>query len=140
MYCTQATLKGLMPVEDIRLLSADDPVAEAPDWPLIAALAGQASSEIDASLRAAGISTPLVAPIPPLIVGLAARLVRCALYARRPSGDLPKAIHEDCRAARHTLADIAQGAIDIGAPQPPLAGASWSVRARSVTPLSMEGY
>lgn len=131
-----------MPEGDVRQLSNDDAGATLPDWAVVEALGVQVDSEIDAALRAGGgvDALPLASP-PALVVGLSNRLLRCALNARRVKGDLGDAIKEDCRAARATLTDIANGNLDIGQPQQDAApGSGWTTRVAPVASLDMTGY
>jgi hypothetical protein len=140
-YWTQGALHAICPPETVRQLSNDDPEAVDADWALVEALGLAVDGEIDAALRASGLVAVLPLPAPPaLVVSLSARLLRCALYRRRPETALPDAVESDCADGRRMLGQLAAGTLDIGPPaQPPATGPGWVVRAAAPR-LDLSGY
>ena len=116
-YALQSDLALAIPPETLLRLSADDPMATAPDAAVIGEMLAAASSEIDAALADGGLV--LTEPTPAIIKHLCVSLTRCRLYARRPEGmDFPEAVRRECDAARKTLAAIAAGDLRLGTTQP----------------------
>lgn len=116
-YALPSDLALAIPPETLLRLSADDPMATAPDMAVVGEMLAAASAEIDAALADGGLTLP--DPVPGIIKHLCVALTRCRLYARRPEGmDFPEAVRRECDAARKTLAEIAAGRLRLGTTAP----------------------
>jgi phage gp36-like protein len=83
---------------------ADTDRTGTPDPALISRACRDATDEIDAALRVRYV-VPLKAPVPPLIVRIAAVLAREALYTDKP----PEVVVDQAKWARKTLSLLASG-------------------------------
>lgn len=90
-YTTDADLFNLIAARILIQLSADDPMAAAPDWQVVAEARAYADAQIDARLRQR-YALPL-SSVPRELKDWALALARYWLYSRRPDGqDLPPAV------------------------------------------------
>lgn len=78
-YALQSDLALSIPPETLLRLSADDPMATAPDAGVVAEMLAAASAEIDAALSDGGL--PLPDPVPPVI--------KTCAWPRRVAGCMP---------------------------------------------------
>lgn len=133
-YTTDLDLVSLMPERTLLQLSADDPLADGPDWNVIAEARAYADGQLDARLRQR-YSLPL-ASVPRELRDWALALARRWLYERRPDGpELPDAVRDAAKEALAALDAVRDGKMSLaiaapgGGETPAPEGARLQVRA-----------
>jgi phage gp36-like protein len=112
-YLTPEALEKIMSKSAIVQLSNDYEAADEPDTDVIVGLAEGAEDIIDQHVGQR-YALPLD-PVPPVLRGIAAQLVRHDLYGRRPEGgDLPDAVVRGQRDAMKMLEAIRDGKLKLG--------------------------
>jgi len=111
-YTTDADLFNLIAARILIQLSADDPMAAAPDWQVVAEARAYADAQIDARLRH---RYPLpLASVPRELKDWALALARLWLYSRRPDGqELPPAVTQAAQEALKALDAVRDGKMSL---------------------------
>lgn len=114
-YTADSDLLSLIAERVLIQLSADDPLAAAPDWAVVAEARAYADGQIDARLRQR-YSLPL-ASVPRELKDWALALARLWLYQRRPDGqDLPPAVTQAAQDALQALNAVRDGKMGLDTP------------------------
>lgn len=121
-YTADQDLLSVMGTRTLVELSAEDPLADEPDWAVVAQARGFADAQVDARLRQRYV-LPL-GQAPRELQDWALALARLWLYQRRPDGgDLPKAVTDAARDALAALDAIRDGKMTLDVPATPAGGA-----------------
>jgi phage gp36-like protein len=111
-YTTDLDLVSLMPERTLLQLSADDPLADGPDWSVVAEARAYADGQLDARLRQR-YGLPL-ASVPRELRDWALALARRWLYERRPDGpELPDAVRDAAKEALAALDAVRDGKMSL---------------------------
>lgn len=116
-YTQDSDLLSLIAERILIQLSADDPMAAAPDWQVVAEARAYADAQIDARLRQR-YALPL-SSVPRELKDWALALARHWLYSRRPEGqDLPPAVVDAYRDALKALDAVRDGKMSLAIAAP----------------------
>lgn len=111
-YLSLQDLELATPAQTLIWLSADDPVATAPNTAVIAEAMSYADNVIDGYLR--GRYTLPLPSVPPILSDIGVSLARHWLYSRRPEGETPDTVVRMYKGALEMLAGLRDGAITLG--------------------------
>lgn len=116
-YTQDSDLLSLIAERILIQLSADDPMAAAPDWQVVAEARAYADAQIDARLRQR-YALPL-SSVPRELKDWALALARYWLYSRRPDGqELPPAVTQAAQEALKALDAVRDGKMSLAVASP----------------------
>lgn len=135
-YCTLDDLKARIPEFELVRLT-DDENSGAVDTTVTDAAIAEAGVEIDAWIGKR-VKLPIAAPIPPILVGLAANLAIHILHGRG-SAEIPDAWKDKRKAAIDLLKAYAKGDVTLGVEPEPDAPEDYSGGVKVCAPAKIFG-